>query len=261
STATNKKALWDSYVKFFRWATDRLNNRDGIVCFVSNNSLVDQIAFDGMRKHLLGDFTRLYHVHLEGNVRHDPSLAGTTYNVFGIQVGVGITIAVCRAKHKDCRLYFQRVDKFQRREHKLAWLAQHGAIGGMKWQTLRPDARYTWLVPDHADEYSGFIPITSKDSRDREVARTIFALSSVGVKTNRDEVVYDFDRARLIDRVRTFTEDYNAEVDRYLRSERSRNVDEFVRYDKIKWSESLKSHLRRGRFTELNETELRQSMY
>ncbi len=41
----------DAYVKFFRWATDRLQGRDGVVCFVTNNSFVDQFAFDGMRKH------------------------------------------------------------------------------------------------------------------------------------------------------------------------------------------------------------------
>ena len=36
SKATNRNALTDAYVKFFRWATDRLQGRDGIVCFVSN---------------------------------------------------------------------------------------------------------------------------------------------------------------------------------------------------------------------------------
>ena len=50
--------VYDAYVKFFRWATDRLRRRDGIVCFVSNNSFVDQIAFDGMRKASLQDFIR-----------------------------------------------------------------------------------------------------------------------------------------------------------------------------------------------------------
>src|SRR5207245_8711726 len=49
SAATNKNALSDAYVKFFRWAVDRLEGRDGIVCFVTNNSFVDQIALDGMR--------------------------------------------------------------------------------------------------------------------------------------------------------------------------------------------------------------------
>jgi predicted helicase len=94
SRATNKNSLSDMYVKFFRWATDRLGDRDGIVCFVSNNSLVDQIAFDGMRKHLERDFQRIDHLDLHGNVRRNPKLSGTTHNVFGIQTGVGITLAL-----------------------------------------------------------------------------------------------------------------------------------------------------------------------
>src|SRR5204863_714789 len=96
SKATSKSKLNDPYVKFFRWATDRLAGRDGIVCFVSNNSFVDQIAFDGMRKHLLDEFTTIYHLDCVGNVRKNPKLSGTTHNVFGIQVGVGITILVSR---------------------------------------------------------------------------------------------------------------------------------------------------------------------
>src|SRR3954462_5576905 len=47
STATNKNSLSDVYVKFFRWAIDRLQGRDGIVCFVSNNSFLQGIAFGG----------------------------------------------------------------------------------------------------------------------------------------------------------------------------------------------------------------------
>jgi hypothetical protein len=61
-TATSKIAVYDPYVKFFRWATDRLDGRDGIVCMVTNNGFVDGVAFDGMRKHLLQDFTRVYHL-------------------------------------------------------------------------------------------------------------------------------------------------------------------------------------------------------
>lgn len=48
SKATNKNALFDAYVKFFRWAADRLQGRDGIVCYVSNNGFVNGLAFDGM---------------------------------------------------------------------------------------------------------------------------------------------------------------------------------------------------------------------
>ncbi len=100
SKATNKNALSDMYVKFFRWASDRLGDRDGIVCFVSNNSFVEQIAFDGMRKHLAKDFQIIDHIDLHGNVRRNPKLSGTTHNVFGIQVGVGITVAVKKERRE-----------------------------------------------------------------------------------------------------------------------------------------------------------------
>jgi predicted helicase len=108
STASSKSKLDDAYVKFFRWATDRLDGRDGIVCFVSNNGFIDQTAFDGMRKHLLADFDRIDHLDLHGNVRRNPKLSGTTHNVFGIQVGAGITLAV-RKRGVARRLRYHRV--------------------------------------------------------------------------------------------------------------------------------------------------------
>src|SRR5262249_22466873 len=92
SAATLKMQLYDPYVKFFRWAIDKLGSRDGIICYVTNNSFIDQAPFDGFRKHLLRDFSTIYHFDLHGNVRKNPKLSGTTHNVFGIQVGVGITV-------------------------------------------------------------------------------------------------------------------------------------------------------------------------
>jgi predicted helicase len=41
STTTLKTKLYDAYVRFFRWAIDRIGPSNGIVCFVSNNSFVD----------------------------------------------------------------------------------------------------------------------------------------------------------------------------------------------------------------------------
>ncbi|MBA3532915.1 MAG: N-6 DNA methylase [Ardenticatenales bacterium] len=78
SRATLNAQLYDMYVRFFRWATDRLHNGDGIVCFVSNNSFLHQFTFDGMRKELLKEFTRIYTLDLGGNIRKNPKLSGTT---------------------------------------------------------------------------------------------------------------------------------------------------------------------------------------
>ena len=77
SKATNKNALSDMYVKAIRWASDRIiKNQEGIVAFVTNNSFADQIAFDGMRKHLAQDFDVIYVLDLGGNVRKNPKLSG-----------------------------------------------------------------------------------------------------------------------------------------------------------------------------------------
>lgn len=93
SKATNKNALSDPYVKAIRWASDRIGD-EGIIAFVTNNSFLEQIAFDGMRKNLEADFDEIYMLDLSGNVRKNPKLSGTTHNVFGIQVGVSINIFV-----------------------------------------------------------------------------------------------------------------------------------------------------------------------
>ena len=91
SGATNKKSLYDLYVKALKWASERIGE-EGIVALVTNNSFLDAKAFDGMRKHLAQDFDRLYIVDLGGNARKDTLVSDAS--VFGIQVGVSINFFV-----------------------------------------------------------------------------------------------------------------------------------------------------------------------
>ncbi len=100
SKATNKNALADPYVKAIKWASDRIGD-EGVVAMITNNSFLDNYAFDGMRKHLEADFDSIYVLDLGGNVRKNPKLSGTTHNVFGIQVGVSINIFIKRKYIKD----------------------------------------------------------------------------------------------------------------------------------------------------------------
>ena len=239
SNATNKNSLSDMYVKFFRWATDRLGDRDGIVCFVSNNSVVDQHAFDGMRKHLLHDFDAIDHIDLHGNVRRNPKLSGTTHNVFGIQVGVGITLAI--KKHGiERRLRYFRVPELWRKRQKLDFLT----CGKIEWQNIVPDTKHSWIVPDNADEYQQFLSMSD-----------IFSLYTVGVKTNRDDVVYDWNRDVLAERMRKFVADYNAEVHRHKAQPHTDWPDH------LKWSRDLKKDALRGRLAEFSNSKIRDSLY
>jgi len=247
SKATLKNKLSDAYVKFFRWATDRLEGRDGIVCFVSNNSLVDQIAFDGMRKHLLQDFTHIDHIDLHGNVRKNPRLSGTTHNVFGIQVGVGITVAVRCSGEK--RLRYHRVPEFWRKEEKLAWLGANGVA----WKRLAPDANNTWLVPENAETYASFLSIGE-----------IFSLQSLGAASNRDDWVYDFDRVCLAGKVKRFIKNYNYEVFRLGQEEaKPVSVDDFVDSNPsfLKWTDRLKQALLAGSTLRFTDSLIRATQY
>ncbi len=266
STATLNNMLYDAYARFFRWATDRLQGRDGIVCFVSNNSFIDQAAFSGMRKHLLQDFTQIYLLDLHGNVRKNPKLSGTTHNVFGIKVGVSITIAVRASQNHTRKLYYYRVPEFWRKTEKLAFLTDKGSILGIVWQELQPSKKNIWLTEGLHSEFLTFLPIGTKEAKSSSESgtSTIFRLYSGGVKSNRDTWVYDFNRSTLIEKIRLFIETYNGEVDRWNR--RGRNdtrVDDFVTYDdkRIKWSENLKAQLIRKKYISYSEHYIRRCLY
>ncbi len=239
SNATNKNSLSDMYVKFFRWATDRLGDRDGIVCFVSNNSVVDQHAFDGMRKHLMHDFDAIDHIDLHGNVRRNPKLSGTTHNVFGIQVGVGITLAI-KKRGIERRLRYFRVPEMWRKREKLDFLSK----GKIDWQNIAPDTKHSWIVPENADEYERFSSMSD-----------IFSLYTVGVKTNRDDVVYDWNRDMLAERMKKFIADYNAEVYRH----KAEPTAPWLK--SLKWSSDLKRNADLGRTAIFNSSRIVISLY
>ena len=265
STASNVNALSDAYVKFFRWAVDRLAERDGIVCFVTNNSFTDQTAFDGMRKNLLQDFTQIYHIDLHGNVRKNPKLSGTTHNVFGIQVGVGITIAVRNAQHSSRTLQYHRVPEDWRKEEKLSWLAKKRDIEAVEWQTLQPDDNHTWLVPEYADDFRALLPIGNRDTKAgrRTHDEAIFGTFSIGLNTSRDAWVYCFDKNQLAAQMQRTVETYNSEIDRWKRVGQPDNIDNFVDRDetKIKWSSRLKETFARGVYAEFKEDKIRNALY
>ncbi len=268
SRATLRMQLYDAYVKFFRWAIDRLDDRDGLVCLVSNNSFVEGVAFDGFRRELLKDFTRVYHLDLAGNFRKGK---GEGENVFGnvTSVGVGITLALRSAAHGEQReLRYWRVPAGLGGQEKLDALrrfseGRRGALDSVAWRSLTPDERHTWLRPPHADEFERFVPMGMKAAKLKSTRKpeTIFLTYSGGVKTNRDVVVYDFDRQKLAGRMLDFIRDYNAQVDLYRREGPLENVDDFVDYSRIKWDGTLKGHLRKLRDTDFDDSRIRISLY
>ena len=270
SAATNKNKLSDPYVKAIRWASDRIGE-EGVVAFVTNNSFLDGIAFDGMREHLAADFDAIYILDLGGNARK--GLKVSDANVFGIRVGVSINLFVRTRRAMNCpttnrgssvsaRIFYYRTDDLWNKKQKFDFLNERGHIGNVDWQTIQPDTRHTWLTEGLHAEFETFIPMGSKEKG--EEVDVIFKTYSLGVSTSRDAWARNFNRNALAENMSRMIETYNAEVDRWQRREdREADVDDFVIYDdaRIKWSRDLKLDLKRSRIAEYDENKVRNSLY
>ena len=266
SKATNKNALSDPYVKAIRWAADRIGE-EGVVAFVTNNSFLDGVAFDGMRKHLAEDFDAIYILDLAGNVRKNPKLSGTTHNVFGIQVGVSINFCVKRRDKADqTEIFYARVDEWWRKEEKYGYLNAKEQYRNIEWKAIRPDKRYTWLTEGLQAEFETFLPLGTKEAKagKGEAVDVLFKSYSRGVVTGRDAWAYNFNRNVLIENMNRMIRHYNAEVDRWKRQENyDMNINDFVISDnrKISWSGDLKQALKKEKTGYFTIDKVRQSLY
>ena len=266
STASNKNSLYDPYVKSLRWASDRIG-KEGIVALVTNNSFLDGLAFDGMRKHLAADFDEIYILDLGGNARKDKLVADAS--VFGICVGVSISLFVKRGEEQrePARIFYYRTDDTWNKHQKFKFLAQSEHVGNVPWQTLEPDARHTWLTEGLQAEFDTFIPIGSQKAKRSkgEATGVIFHQYGIGLLTARDAWLYNFNRERLTENVKATIETYNTEVLRWQNTpEASRaHVDDFVVDDntQIKWSSALKQKLLRGQRAEFSPSNIRRALF
>jgi len=265
SKASLVNKLNDPYIKAIRWASDRIG-QEGIVALVTNNSFIDDGPFDGVRKHLVEDFDIIYLMDLGGNVWRNPKLSGTTNNVFGIKVGVSVNLLV-RKKHQETRkatIHYARLDEYWTKRQKLDFLSEVDHEENIEWEDLVPDENYRWLKPAGSSEFDALIAIGSKETKAAASlnVETVFKTYSLGVSTNRDAVVYDFDKDSLLERVEQFCDDYNAEVERYIRKGRPRKpIEGFVKYDKVTWSETLLNKLKAKHHVTFDPSRARQVLY
>jgi predicted helicase len=160
------------------------------------------------------------------------------------------------------KIFYHAVPGDWRKEQKYQFLEKTGSVAGVQWQTLAPDDKGNWITNDSDEEFDSFLPIGSKDAKAGTTSvPTIFRTYSLGVSTNRDAVVYDFDAKRLAKRVEQFADDYNAELNRWQKKGRPADVDNFVSYEKIKWSRNLKRWFRQEEEMKIVRTAARICLY
>ena len=270
STAQLKSKLYDPYVKAFNWASKRIGE-EGVVAFVTNNGFLDGIAFDGMRKHLAQDFTKIYHIDLKGNARTSGERRRKEGgNVFDdqIRVGVGISFLIKKAETTSdpAEIWIYSVDNYLKTREKQKFLTNLGDYTNVPMKQTTIDKKHTWLTEGLRSEFETFCPMGSETSKKGmgDAEGTLFKTYSVGVVTARDAWVYNFNREVLTENLTQMMEYYNGQVFRWEReSSRDIKVNDFIDTDdtKIKWTRSLKSRLRTGTLSEFSAENVRTSLY
>jgi len=211
STATKTK-LYDPYVRFFRWASDRIHDA-GIVAFITNRSYIDAKNFDGFRKTVIGEFDEIYVVDLGGDWKKQNAAGGG--NVFGIGTGVAVGFWIRHpGEEKKSGKLFYKIAPQGSGEDKLAWLGSLNDDGKtfaeIGFDEIVPQAGHWIENPDV--EFTLEVPIASKDEKSSKRGsgkRAIFKLFSLGISTNRDGWVYDFEDSVLLRKVRMLKKIYD----------------------------------------------------
>ena len=209
---SNKNSLYDSYIKAFRWASDKLGDH-GIIAFITNAGWLNGLAANGMRKCLTEEFNSIYIFNLKGKIGGS---AEETYkeggNVFDVQVPVAITILVKNPACKDTgKIFFGEIEDNMSKDDKLNKLRELGSITKVQLEQITPDEHNDWLNLRRND-FGHFITIDGKKTD----GLALFNTFSCGIKTNRDPWSYNASPLTIENNFNKTISFYNSQVELFV---------------------------------------------
>ncbi|WP_416915662.1 MAG: type ISP restriction/modification enzyme [Roseicyclus sp.] len=188
--------LDDDYIKFFRLSDVMIERSgQGVVAMITNNSFLSGVTHRVMRNKLLRTFDKLFILNLHGdsNKKETSPDGSPDVNVFDIMQGVAITLMVRLAPHRRLPepLVFY-ADMYGTRQSKYDRLFGSSAFGEL-FSSLQPSSPYYFLTPKdfkNAESYSEGVHLGD-----------LMPLSNTGVKTDRDLLFLDYEKAPLKERI------------------------------------------------------------
>ena len=273
SKAKLKNSLYNSYVRAFRWASDRIQQTGGVVAFVSNGGWLDGTSADGMRRCFASEFSTIYVLNLKGNQRtqgEQSKREGGKIFGQGSRSPIAITILVSKPSEPAGKIFYSEVADYLTREQKLSFLTRASSIRG-----LRAMSAMAPLVPnEHADwirqrdtSFDGLLAIGARDAAEK---LAIFHTFTGGVMTNRDVWCFNASRSQLNNNIVRMVQKYEQERvrwrdvrPRYSAEQREQALNEFIDKDasQISWSRGLKKSLDSGRALSVEPNNMRQAVY
>ena len=256
-----KNSLYDSYIRAFRWASDKITER-GVIAFVTNAGWLDTASANGMRRCLAEEFSSIHVYHLKGNARttSGEQRRKEKDNVFGVgsRAPIAITILVKNPEATEQgQIYFAQVDDYLTREQKLQQLRDMGSVLNPQVPLTRitPDAHGDWLN-QRRDDFAHFITVNGKNND----GLAIFANFSGGIKTNRDAWAYNASKEDLAANMSRCIATYNDQAEQA----KSQGTAFVLNNDptKIKWDRPQLKHVKLGRvYPDFDDSKLVLSIY
>ncbi|MCB1025209.1 MAG: N-6 DNA methylase, partial [Acidobacteria bacterium] len=250
-TAQNQIAIYDMYVRFFRWASTRINE-DGIIAFVSNNSFLDSQSYDGFRKVVGDEFNEVWIVNLKGNARTSGERRRKEKgNIFSdkIRVGVAVYFFIKNSKKMGFSVYYNEIEDYKTSKEKKDYLADN-RIENLRFEHLIPSKRNDWINQSDND-FEELMCLIDKGVKTGKSEEAIFKMFSRGIATQRDEWVYDFASGNLEEKIKYFVDIYQETI-----------ADErFHKKMNIKWDRELDKYRARKIGKEYSQKQIQKSLY
>lgn len=248
TNSTNKNSVYDSCIKAFRWASDKIlsNNEGGVLAFITNGKWIDDTAREGFRKSIEKEFSKIYVLNLRGNQYTGGELSrreGGKIFGSGSRTPISITILVKKpnqAQDTKATIYYHDIGDYLSREQKLALVRKFKSVDSkaLKWQLIHPNEKGDWLNQRDGsfDEFIGMTP----EKKFKTSSQSWFILNSRGNETGRDTWVYNYSQKALNNHINIIVNEYNKNVG--CKSKDELNYDE----TKVSWTSSLISKVLKG---------------
>ena len=249
SNATSIKALYDAYIKAFRWSTDRLSKEHGgVIAFVSNGAWLDSNGMDGFRKTIEDEFSAIYIFNLRGNQRTSGELSrkeGGKIFGSGSRTPISITLLIKQPNHTEkATVYYHDIGDYLSQKEKLQIISDFKSIEKLPVKTLKPNREGDW-INQRNKVFDTFISL-SPDKKFEVSAHSFFLTYSLGLATGRDSWVINSSSKTLKSNLEKTISFYNEQVNDFkVKKIKKENIDSFINTDtsKISWNRNLKQDL------------------
>ncbi|WP_350022463.1 type ISP restriction/modification enzyme [Turicibacter sanguinis] len=244
SNANLRRSLYDSYIKAFKWSSERIKDK-GVIGFVTNASFIDSQSTDGLRYCWHKEFNYIYVFNLRGNQRTEGEKSrqeGGKIFDSGSRAPIAITLLI-KDGSDNHKIYYHDIGDYLSRNDKLKIISDYKSVINIDWQEIIPDKHNDWINQREAS-YETFIPFINEE----ELSKGVFKEQYTGVVPARDTWVVGFSKQNVQNNVKRLITNYQSEIERLgdiiNPSERLSMVNKAESF--IKWSTKLNNYFARN---------------